>query len=421
MDFQIQNLSRHCIQWIKALSECIILGFSLMVLVAVIPQETIRTQLGKSVKHTQTVKTASLYDSLHKPHFTAAFMLQLACTMDENRPVQTSLASPLYSLGHYEDDPVKDYEYVVSKGETALNLDSYNRYWHGYLVIIRPLLTFLRLPEIRTLHAVALTLLSLYLVFLTYRQFGWFTALAFAFAFFYTELYFPQSAIHFNLAIIIPLIGGIIVLKHPTLYRSDKSTFIFFVILGACTSFIDFLTIPVFFLAVPLSLVLLRRDEKDIKKQLIPLIGCSAAFGFGYIGMWLAKWILCAAFTDVDVYTQVKGRLKERSILGSCPVVYENVCNYIFWFIAKIASPWKQIIFYALPAIVLAHVTYLYMRFTTAFKQNICYLILMFYPLLWFTFAKQHSMNHTSFTYKAWAVFFLAYMIFTIRVHKKSC
>ena len=91
---------------------------------------------------------------------------------------------------------------------------------------------------------------------------------------------------------LIMMISSIILLKGLNKIK-DINLFLF--VIGAITSFSDFLTVPLITLGIPLCIYILnkQKEEKITYKQYIKMIlKASIAWGLGYVLIWGSKWII---------------------------------------------------------------------------------------------------------------------------------
>lgn len=170
----------------------------------------------------------------------------------------------------------------------------YSRYWHGYLVVLKPMLMLFSLNSIRLFNLVfQLALLSMILIELSkkgYSRVAISLAAASAFMFFGVS----YNSLSLSICLYLMLLGLLI-----QVYLDEKITkingyFAFFLIMGAATSYFDFLTYPIVTFGFPVCVYLCMHKEK-IKERLIKFAVFGGLWGFGYIYMWASKWI----FSDI--------------------------------------------------------------------------------------------------------------------------
>lgn len=227
-------------------------------------------------------------ESLVLDNYTEATMLNSSKYMNTLRDPLSILSNPRFYSG--QEINTLDLS-MAAEGEEAN--DYYYRYWQGYRAFLRPMLWFLDYTGIReVLRFVMLTLLAVTVASVR-RHAGKGVALSFAismamveFAIVSTQL---QYAICFGVAM-----GGMLAL--PGWRRRRPEHWLFF-ILGAVTQYLDFYTVPVITLGLPLVYLLCLSDSRK-GALLRKALGCIGAWFFAYLGMWLVHLVLAMLLVD---------------------------------------------------------------------------------------------------------------------------
>lgn len=161
----------------------------------------------------------------------------------------------------------------------------YSRYWHGYLVVLKPLLLLLNFDQIRLLNGImfAVLLAAVSFGFLRLGMWRGWAAWLLAVAGLYPVV-IPYS-LQYSSVFYIGTIALALVLYQGEWLERKELWGCFFLITGMCTSYMDFLTYPLFTLGMPLiACVLLMKHE--IREMLRDCL----CWGIGYFGMWMGKW-----------------------------------------------------------------------------------------------------------------------------------
>jgi len=171
----------------------------------------------------------------------------------------------------------------------------YPRFWHGYLLLLKPLLVFFDLGEIRIINLIFQAGLLLAILYLMYKRLGFKHCAAFMTAVSFLNPVTSWMCLEYANVINVMLLTMLWVLinKNP----DDK--YIFFVI-GVVTILFDFITFPLVTLGIPLIayILLYKRGFKDDIKC---VFRNSLLWLFGYAGTWLMKWGLATMLTDQNV------------------------------------------------------------------------------------------------------------------------
>lgn len=173
----------------------------------------------------------------------------------------------------------------------------YARYWHGYLVFLKPLFSFFDLQTIYNINGILQLIIMIAIFFLFKKRLG-----NYCYAYLVTML--TMNPIFIMQSIQLSLIFYILhfVLLLLLLRKWDSEHIIYlFVLDGILVAYFDFLTYPLVALAIPLITYLLQNPNMDLKKKFFSVINNAISFVIGYIGMWGSKWIVATLFTNENI------------------------------------------------------------------------------------------------------------------------
>lgn len=251
-------------------------------------------------------------------NYTTAFMLNIAYTSASGNVRGTFAGS--YFLQEVGRDPITSLGDALSSqtpGDAA-----YARYWHGWLVFVRPLLLVLNLMQIRQLLLLIVTALITLLGCLLYRcgrsvSAGLVPALAMAAVCFPVICLTPAFSFSFVIALAASCVVCADRLGGGALLRSREPGLghlpVFFFVLGAVTVYLDFLDNPIVTLGLPLGVYLfLNREETGARRTALLLVACCALWGVGYLSLWAAKWVISSALTGQDVLAEAFSQVELR-------------------------------------------------------------------------------------------------------------
>ncbi len=186
----------------------------------------------------------------------------------------------------------------------AMNINGYSRYWHGYLVLLRPLIAIFTYGQLRYLMAAAFLMLGIYLAAEFRDRFGLCISMAFAAAMAIVNLMAVPYSFHVSICMLFAFTAAMIVLKKYDPSKENIKIWSFFLITGAITSYIDFLTTPILTLALPLLIVLminLSYGENDMKRNILTCFRNSFAWCIGYVVFWAEKWLIGSLILQKNV------------------------------------------------------------------------------------------------------------------------
>lgn len=166
----------------------------------------------------------------------------------------------------------------------AMDVSGYARYWHGYLVWLRPLSLFMNLAQIRKLITVLNYVMVLAGILLLNRRLGLKASLPYALIWILTYSTVTSGCLQYFSCNFMIEVG---VLVTALFYKGKNRLFnnLFFILTGSLINFFDFLTYPIATLAVPLSIMVLVdvfENNKKLSDIYKGIIADCFAWGTGY-------------------------------------------------------------------------------------------------------------------------------------------
>ncbi len=352
---------------------------------------------------------------LQKDSFTDAIMIGCAYSKD---PTKSEIDNTFSSPTVLADTTLSQSESLyrtVSSSETLKveDVDFYTRYWHGYLVTLRPLLLFVSLKGIRIINYIILYGLALISMWLIWRKLGKFCTVAFLCALLATAFPLVPDTMQFVTAYMIALIACVYTLCVPSGMLSTSRYGLFMFTIGGLTSYFDFLTTPVLTFGLPLTIALLLRNKLPDWKFIIL---CGFMWCLGYVGIWASKWILAGIFTSVDIIEQTKETLITRTkvivtsgnLKGTHIVLVVTIVLFAIFFIGSICYGIRK---GRLPLV----------------KRYSGFAFIGLVPFIWVLAFQGHCFFHFWFVWRSFAVSVFALMIFYYNTfyhkvsHEENC
>lgn len=381
--------------------------------VSLIPRERIRENVKKSLEQFEKENLAQEVGIIKKTildDYTDALMMNISYSIDTSEPIQSAMADnfkyriesgtvvgPVVNLREsIENDNIKYY--------------GYSRYWHGYLIYLRPLLVIFDYNFLRAIFTIILDLLAIRLIYLLYKKQGKAIALILFISLFIVSYHYCGLSLTYFPVLCISMVTSIYIVK------KEKLNYITFFIVGALTSFFDLLTTPLLTFGIPLLIYLIiKGKELTFKEMLILAIN----WGLGYGVIWVSKWILASIILNKDIIADATKAITKRS--GA----YANgeKVTLLKTFIRNIMG-----IQYEISFIILLTITSLIIRrvenLEISKKEVLQYLMIAFLPILWYGLTKNHSCIHPKFTYRnmfltIFSLLVLDYKILKISQNKK--
>lgn len=349
-----------------------------------------------------------------RDNYTDAIMLGNAVYENVSKGILEK-ALCVYRYAEEDEMPIDSLQEYLENGRTD-NEISYSRYWHGYLVFLKPLLCLFTYDQTRIFNV----LLQSFLLVLLCREMvkkvgGDYVACFFGAAL----MVFPFTVpfcMQYCTAVYVLLGSSIIYLRHFEYWNRNERTLYYFLLTGIVTSYVDFLTYPLITLGGLLVISVLITGEKTWFILKHSFMWCA-----GYFGMWAGKWIIATAMTDENVIrdgvTQMLFRTSSAtetsagSEISALKAVFANFSSmtniyYIFVFLLVVLFL----------AVVLKKQGRYRIRYMAEQRH---FLWIAFLPIIWYCIVKNHSYDHSSFTYRALFVTVFALMAMVVRSCKK--
>ena len=379
----------------------IILGTLLLIGVFMLPTKRIENNVGRSVN--LLVKEGQYHYVLEGnagtmlDNYTDSLMLSHSIYNGKENLIDKSMH--VYRYTTKDDSPLRSLNNHYTKEEKE-STDSYGRYWHGYLVVLKPLLMILSYPDIRMLNGILEPLLVALVAVLMYKKEKKKYILPYIISILMVSPFTVALSLQFSSIFYISNISLLILLLLDNKLKTNKSYIFYFLIVGMITSYIDFLTYPLATLGMPLIMYFILKEEKDFIKNIKDLIINSIMWSIGYIGMWAGKIVIGSLLTGDNLFksafesfeTRVSFEAQDIAITP-LSVIKRNVDLIL-------TKPHILLIM-----LVILYFIYKIIKNKTKITKNtflklIPYVLIFMYPFAWYIVASNHSFIHSFFTYR---------------------
>lgn len=391
----------------------IVLGFLLMLAVYALPVEPMARNVRASVpalngdwaKEESYEQLLPGYQSMQLDNTTDAAMLLLA-VYESDAPLVTRAVE---CVRYNSQEPV--YELLLRYGENGgEGMDSapIARYWHGYLVLLKPLLLFLSYIDIRMVLTLAQgAMLAAVVAGLCRRNLGKLVP-CFALAMLFITPAAAGFSMQFSTVFCTFLLAMLALLYLPPHVFDGHGLPVLFLLTGMCTSFVDYLTYPVASFGMPMVLCLFLFPAASAKDEWKRLILCGICWVVGYFGMWAGKWVIAGALGGEQwFWPNLMAKIAERSsnVSDDITIGYRNVLAAVMGVFVKRA--------YLLAAGAVAVMWLVALlrgikrKWPAQGKQPGRQLVLLglaALPFAWFFVTKNHTFNHAFFTSRSLCV-----------------
>ena len=392
----------------------VVMGALLLSLAYLLPLGPIRESAERSLPtlKEEGVHPQKLASSLNSvlDNFTDATMLDLA-SYDGEGGIAGALRSQRAYRSGAASDPIEALE--ASLEVTSSSSSDYTRYWHGYLVLLKPLMCIgLDYDGIRVLNAVGQTLLllSLVAVLVIKRKAQLLPPLLVVLL--CIEVFVVPFSLQYSSAFYLGFGSTLVVAWQPAFLRKRHHAILFFLAIGMLTSYIDFLTYPVFTLGIPAATYLyLNASRDDAKRSLAIVLSLVLAWFAGYGAMWAGKWLLASIVLHENIFADALASMSFRTSLQ------DGQSNAIGW--GRLAKSLlihyreSEILLPVIAALVgygvlLAGKIVRYKKASVAVRELLAalcpYAIIFAVPMAWFVAVPNHTLIHNWMTYRGLSV-----------------
>lgn len=326
-------------------------------------------------------------------NYTDSLMLLEAGYENDQSALNNALLVPNGEIDDLTPGNVLVSHYLEDAGSLEYtDVYNYPRYWHGYLIFLKPLLMLFNFRQIRQINLVCQILLTLLIAFMMYKKnlkkyiipyllvYLMFNPLVISKSMQYCSCFYVMS-----IGILVTLLLGKDKLK--------KYDYLLFFNIGILTSYFDFLTYPYITYAIPMCFYLLINDDESIKEKIISFIRLGIVWVCGYLFMWASKWVLASIMTDTNVIKDALETTMTRTSSVANPLGEIEVYNYLSYLMQ--------------PATILCLIYIVYKlikairdKAETRWDNVLIYSLVFIIPILWYALAQNHSFVHYWFTFR---------------------
>lgn len=406
-----------------------LLGTLLLVLVFCLPVEGmgrhVAASVGDMLKEPDAVLDNGLsgYIQTKRESYTDAIMVQNAIERIPGKSVFE------HAMWMYHNDLEEEFwtpedslkAFCSGQDTGSMYLHEYSRYWHGYLLYLKPLLCLFSWKQISAMGVALQLLLMAAMVWLAVRKGQSGVAVAVVTGFLFMKPLLVLVSLTMTVCWVITLAALIFMLLRNDRLQEKNWYPEFFLAVGILTSYFDFLTYPAVTLGFPLCAFFLinsstggspegRRRRKSLAETVLRIIGFSACWGIGYAGMWAMKWVIA----DLTLHT---GTIKDAlwSIIGRTESIGGRPrFNGGFYVIGLNLQEYDYVIYPILAAVIALvslALTVAACRKTgtgTVLAGLVPYMIAFCIPFVWIIAVQHHSALHARFTFRIISVAVLA-------------
>lgn len=396
---------------------------------SLIPSHLLRDNIQESINEINDNGSKKVVNVFNKEiifdTYADAMMINTAYSIDSEHPFYSMLFARSNYIAGVTDKTVEDKAYeegeipyfpMVEALELLINREKlvaieYARYWHGYLILLRPLLTIFNYSEIKLISYIIHFILSAILLYKINKKIDKNYLIPIMFGIIAVEGYLVYSCFEETIGLSMILIESIILLSDKVINKRE-----YFFIIGMLTAFFDLLTIPVAITIVPLILyAIISQDNPRV--IMIECIKRIILAGIGYIGMWFTKWLLVDLIYNRELIKNAIGQVLYRTDISNVKFNYALESNFYF-----LGSPIViyMVIIYVINIILTMIEKVKSEKLSEVTKENIIIGLIGIAPVIWYLITREHSTSHSYFTYRNLIVTCICTQIMMIKILDKN-
>lgn len=361
----------------------------------------------------QTIQQEGLYPEyfgfklFQMDNYTDTIMLFEAAAMGEQDPLTAMMTATAYNVDNFETMAGDLAVYcertipLATGAQKAVQLVpfSYARYWHGYLIWLRPLLLVTDITGVRVVQYLVLTALFAAVAVLLRRRCGLRAAVWFAVSQLLVTAFWAPHQVQFFTCFAVAYAGCVWVLAKP---RRSDDVCLALLVLGVVTSFCDLLVTPVLTLGLPLVCWLLEPQQRlrAGTRQCGIVVGGSLTWGVGYLLCWASKWVLAGLVTGQNVIADALHQVGVRTAADSwhgMELTWSNILRFVYTTLAGKHLFWPLVLAVVLLLALFAASIRDRQQLARALPLGLCALM----TPAWFIVLRTHSIQHGWFTWRA--------------------
>ena len=240
-----------------------------------------------------------------------SMILNIIYAIDTDNALGSVMEARYYSERGDDDYDNRDLNKMVEN-----NLEpneEYMRYWHGSIIIIKPLLMFLNLEQIQHLNFYILLVMEAIVLIMLLKRKHYVLSIAYILGLLATSFWIVPRSLEYTWCYMLMNIISMLAIRFKD---DDKKLNKLFFISGILICYFDFFTAETLTILVPILMVLgirfKEKEEFNLKDNILFVIKSLAIWGTAYALMWAVKWLLASIILGESALPHVLGKAKRR-------------------------------------------------------------------------------------------------------------
>lgn len=283
----------------------------------------------------------------------------------------------------------------------------YSYYWHGYVSVLRPILSVISYHDLRFLNG----LLQMVLIFVLVKKIWQKKGMIYGLVMFTSYILLMPMALMFSLqytwVFYIAMLSALFLVSKGGWAAENGRYIVIFCGIGMLTSYFDLLTYPIFTWGIPvLWWLMMREPEGKGTGHIVEVVASGISWIFGYGIFWGMKWCLGSMILKRDVVQMaideifLRSGLEEKlSLADRFSAAYINWKHYGYCIYALILLAW----------FIWGVVKGLRKGWTVHYNI-FAYCLVGASSVVWYFTLANHTSVHHFFTYRIFGVSILAFL-----------
>lgn len=342
-----------------------------------------------------------------RDNYTDAIMLLLASNDAEGNIIDRALKSQWYQTvdeeGNLSHPGPSLIELSKNNPSSVIEISEYSRYWHGYLIWLKPLLCVFDYRTIRWINLIVQLIIDAIIIAKLFRMKYRIMTLGYALTMLLLSPITCGFSLQYSSCWYLFSLGTLMMIWMKKCEVNFDKYMLVYTFIGILTSFFDFLTYPITTLFVPLIFYFLfETKETRFKSQIKQAAEIGISWGAGYLFMWAGKWIVASLLTDKNVIKEAISSLLFRTGGGNGNIIMACTRNVA----AFLINPITIIAIVVLAILIVKNKSTIRNNFIN--NKVLLFLIIAIMPFAWYMVAKNHSYQHFWFTFRNMIITLLA-------------
>lgn len=361
-----------------------------LMLAHLIPTSLMKENMEESIIHYDKNRNKSYLDgarlAMNDSSADSTALNVMYNTSRSKRILYSTLIVPAYRDLNTQDFTTTAYNTIINNKEA--NYD-YNRYWHGYQILWKPLLVLFNVNTIRQITLVAYLCLLVYTIHSCIKLNNTKLGIALGTLNLMYIVPFGFTALEYISVFFIMMISSLLLLK------SRINPLIILTCSGIAAAFFDFLTSETLTLTIPLLtyLYLQRKNPKFLE-----FVKLGIGWIAGYCGTFLTKWGLSTLIYKKNYFKIAFDKYETHTSPFDAATSIKSNISILFGDKLSFNEAFK--LFIILLVIIIITI-YLLRKESTSPKYLVFMLMICLIPYVRYIVIKDHSWGFAWFTYRA--------------------